>query len=133
MTLVRVRQVAVVKNPIVRFFLILLGIVSLVVGIIGVFLPVLPTTPFILLSTACFFRSSKKLYNFLYNSKALGPSIRDWEERGVISRKSKTIALLSLLVSFLIIFCFIKKTFVVISVGFIMLLVSIFISTRPGG
>ncbi len=61
-----------------KYLLISLGIITLTLGIIGIFLPVLPTTPFLLLSAAAFARSSKGLYNWLVNHKILGKYIRDF-------------------------------------------------------
>jgi uncharacterized membrane protein YbaN (DUF454 family) len=59
-----------------KYLLIILGVISLTLGIIGICLPVLPTTPFLLLSSFLFARSSNKLYNWLLNHKVLGEYIR---------------------------------------------------------
>ena len=69
----------------VRYLLMAVGWVSVVLGVIGIFLPVLPTTPFLLLAAACFARSSPRFYQWLINHRQLGPWIRDYrsEERRV--------------------------------------------------
>ena len=63
-----------------RIFLISVGILSLGLGILGAFLPLLPTTPFLLLSAACFVRSSDKLYNWLITHKLFGNYIQSFRE-----------------------------------------------------
>ena len=57
-----------------------LGTLSLALGILGIFLPLLPTTPFLLLTAALYFKSSPRLYNWLLNHKHLGPYIRNFRE-----------------------------------------------------
>ena len=81
--------------------LITLGFISLGLGIIGSFLPILPTTPFVLLSAYLFSKSSNKWYQWLIKMPRFGKSIEDWNERGVISLKSKIICVVS--VSFVMI------------------------------
>ncbi|MBQ8649702.1 MAG: YbaN family protein [Flavobacteriales bacterium] len=63
---------------IVRVFLRIIGVISLVAGIVGIFLPLLPTTPLLLLSSWCFVRSSSRLYHWLINHHRLGPYIRQF-------------------------------------------------------
>ena len=63
---------------------IILGTVSLTLGIIGIFLPLLPTTPFLLLTAALYFRGSPRLYQWLLNHKCLGPYIRSFRENKAI-------------------------------------------------
>jgi len=64
----------------------------LVLGIIGAFLPVLPTTPFLLLSAYFYSLTNHELHQWLYNHKIFGPSLRDWDENKVIGLKAKIIA-----------------------------------------
>lgn len=71
---------------------ILLGSLSLVLGIIGIFLPLLPTTPFLLLTAALYVRSSPRLYNWLLRQKHLGPYIRNFREHKAIPLKAKIIS-----------------------------------------
>ena len=73
---------------------IILGTVSLTLGIIGIFLPLLPTTPFLLLTAALYFRGSPRLYQWLLNHKCLGPYIRNFRENKAIPLRAKIISLL---------------------------------------
>ena len=68
------------------------GAISLGLGLIGVPLPLLPTTPFLLLAAFCFGRSSPRLHAWLVEHPRLGPPIRDWQDHGAISRKAKFMA-----------------------------------------
>ncbi len=89
------------KWSIKRVLLVVGGIVSFALAIIGIFLPLLPTTPFLLLSATCFARSSERLYNFLINHKRFGPIIRNYREKKAVSLASKIYALILLWVSIL--------------------------------
>ncbi|MYM62611.1 YbaN family protein [Pseudomaricurvus sp. HS19] len=67
-----------------RWVLIALGWTSLVLGIIGIFLPILPTTPFVILAAWCFSRSSQRFHDWLRNHRYFGLIVRSWEEgRGI--------------------------------------------------
>lgn len=68
------------------------GYGCLALGVVGIFLPVLPTTPFILLAAWCFSRGSKRLHEWLLNHKRFGPMVRDWEESRVIRMRAKVLA-----------------------------------------
>ena len=68
------------------------GLVFLGLGVLGVFLPVLPTTPFLLVSAAAFARSSPRLHGWLLAHPVFGPPIRNWQENGAISTGAKRLA-----------------------------------------
>ena len=76
-----------------RIFLISLGTLLVGVGIAGIFIPVLPTTPFILLAAALYARSSQKFYNWLINNRIFGKIIKNYREHRGISLKVKIAAL----------------------------------------
>jgi hypothetical protein len=84
------------KSSVRRWLLIAAGVLSLGLGILGIFLPLLPTTPFLLLAAGCFMRSSERLYRWLITHKWFGPYIRNYREHGAITRRAKigTLALL---------------------------------------
>jgi uncharacterized membrane protein YbaN (DUF454 family) len=69
-----------------------IGIFALVLGIVGIFLPLLPTTPFLLLASACFARGSKPLHNWLLNHRVFGEYLRNFEEGKGIPLKAKVVA-----------------------------------------
>lgn len=74
----------------------LLGILFLALGAVGIFLPLLPTTPLVLLATACFARSSERWHRWVLANPTFGPMVRNWEERRCITRRVKLIAYLSM-------------------------------------
>ena len=63
-----------------KIILIFIGLLSLLLGFIGIFLPLLPTVPFVLLSVYLFARSSPRLYNWIMNHKVIGKYIRSYKE-----------------------------------------------------
>ena len=79
-----------------RIVLIIIGFISLALGIVGIFLPLLPTVPFILLSAACFSRGSVKMHDWLVRMPFAGKVIDDYENGRGVSRKSKATALVTL-------------------------------------
>ncbi|GFM54193.1 YbaN family protein [Pseudomonas capsici] len=81
------------RHRLVRYLLVAVGWTSVGLGVIGIFLPVLPTTPFLLLAAACFARSSPRFYNWLVNHKRLGPWIRDYLAGNGIPLKGKVYAI----------------------------------------
>jgi uncharacterized membrane protein YbaN (DUF454 family) len=87
------RDIQVQRNPAIRFALLAIGWLSVALGVLGIFLPVLPTTPFLLLAAACFMRSSKRFYLWLVNHRQLGPWIVDYLEGQGIPLKGKVYAI----------------------------------------
>lgn len=82
----------------VRWLLWLAGTVSLALGLVGVVLPGLPTTPFVLLAAACYAKASPRLHGWLLNHRFLGPMVRDWEQHRSLTRRTKTVAIGSMVV-----------------------------------
>ena len=81
------------KSRVVRALLIIAGTVSLVFAAIGVVLPLIPTTPFLLLAVACYCRSSERLYKWLINNRWFGEYIKNYREGRGIPLKTKILAL----------------------------------------
>lgn len=75
-----------------------LGYFFVALGGIGVVLPLLPTTPFILVAAGCFARSSPRCHQWLLDNRIFGPMIIDWQQHQCISRKTKLIAVGSIIV-----------------------------------
>lgn len=76
----------------VRALLVAAGALFVGLGAVGAVLPLLPTTPFLLVAAACFARSSPRLYRALLASRAFGPLIRHWRAAGAIPRRAKIVA-----------------------------------------
>ena len=76
-----------------RCVLIIIGSFFTGLGILGIFLPLLPTTPFLLLAAVCYIRSSERFYNWLMNNKWLGRYIKNYLEGRGVSLKSKILSI----------------------------------------
>lgn len=76
-------------TPILRWTLLLSGLIAVALGVLGIFLPVLPTVPFLLLAVACFTRSSERFYNWLIDHAHLGPMIRPYLDGNGLKRTTK--------------------------------------------
>ncbi len=81
-----------------------LGGASLVLGILGALLPLLPTTPFIILAAFCFAKCSPTLHARLLRSPTFGPAIRNWRERRAISKRGKIASVAAMSVSLILSF-----------------------------
>jgi uncharacterized membrane protein YbaN (DUF454 family) len=99
-------QINKIPNRLIRWILIIAGTFFVGLGVLGIFLPLLPTTPFLLLAVACYARSSKKFYNWLLNNKWLGNYIKNYlEGKGVpIKVKVLSISLLWITIIFSAVF-----------------------------
>ncbi|KIZ37824.1 MULTISPECIES: YbaN family protein [Stutzerimonas stutzeri subgroup] len=87
------------RNPLIRSILLGVGWLAVVLGFVGIFLPVLPTTPFLLLAAACFVRSSQRFYDWLVGHPRLGPWFRDYLEGNGIPLKGKVYAIATMWIS----------------------------------
>jgi uncharacterized membrane protein YbaN (DUF454 family) len=81
------------KQKLFRVFLLIGGTFSLGLGAIGIFLPILPTTPFLLISAACFMRSSERMHKWILNNRWFGEYIRNYQEGKGIPLKTKVLAI----------------------------------------
>jgi uncharacterized membrane protein YbaN (DUF454 family) len=116
-----------VKKPIFYFF----GIISLILGVIGAILPIMPTTPFALLAAYFFSKSSPRVHRWILSLPVVGVSVHEWEQFGVIRPKAKVMSMVALwpmiisTVIFVKTFLWAKIGMVVVAIG-----ISIFIFTR---
>ncbi|NDV56938.1 YbaN family protein [Bacteroides sp. 519] len=94
-----------------KILYIILGSISLVLGIIGIFVPLLPTTPFLLLTATLYFQGSPQLYNWLLNHKYLGPYIRNFRENKAIPLRAKIVSVSLLWITILYCIFFVVKMF----------------------
>ncbi len=108
------------------------GIAFVILAFIGIFLPLIPTTPFLLLSAYFFSQSNEKYYQWLLDHKIFGQIITDWNKYGVVSVKSKIIAISMIvaLFSYTLIYVEVNPTIKVI-VSLIGIGVIVFLLTRP--
>ncbi|MCF6254258.1 MAG: YbaN family protein [Thiomicrorhabdus sp.] len=101
-------------------------------GIIGVFVPLMPTTCFIILAAWAFAKSSPIAYQRLLNNPHLGPKIKDWQEHRIISRQSKRIANISITLSFALSLFIVRDSSVAMSILVsLMIGLLLFINSRP--
>lgn len=109
-----------------------IGILSLILGFIGIFLPVLPTTPFLLLSAYCFAKSSPRLYQWLISNKTFGPIILEWQESRTISPAVKKRAIFLIMTTFTItILFFIKQAYLQFLLLFLATVIITYIARIP--
>lgn len=80
-------------SPVLRGIFWAGGTLSVFLGLLGIFLPVLPTTPFLLLAAYLYARSSARFYNWLMNHRVLGPYVRQWVEHRTLTLKTKFLAI----------------------------------------
>jgi len=95
------------------------GILALGLAVIGIFIPVLPTTPFLLLAAGCFMRSSDRLYIWLIHHQWFGEYIRHYREHGAITLQAKVVALMLLwaVIGVTIIFAVARGLLVIVAVS----------------
>lgn len=74
-----------------------LGLFFVALAVLGAALPVLPTTPFLILAASCFAKSSPRLHKKLLDNRVFGPLIRDWNDHRSIPKKGKVIAIVSMI------------------------------------
>jgi uncharacterized membrane protein YbaN (DUF454 family) len=89
-----------------RTFYFLLAWVFFLLGVLGVLLPVLPTTPFMLLALWAFSRSSQRFHDWLYNHRLFGPALQQWSQYRVIPLSAKLLASVTMAASLAYLFAF---------------------------
>jgi uncharacterized membrane protein YbaN (DUF454 family) len=118
------------RARVMRRFYLALGYTSFVLGIVGIVLPVLPTTPFIILAAWCFARSNPALAAWLYEHPRFGKLLTTWRDQGAIPRRAKVYALLSLAVSYALTVWLTSNPYVPYVLAVVMGSVAVYIATR---
>ncbi|WP_442918177.1 YbaN family protein [Magnetococcus sp. PR-3] len=115
-----------------RHLYLLLGWLFFVLGIIGAFLPVLPTTPFMLLALWAFSKGSEHLHRWLYDHPLFGPPLQRWQRWGVIPARAKMAAIGAMLVSALVVVWMpYLPLWLKVGVIIILIIVALYIWSRP--
>ncbi len=118
-------------GPLRRRLWMALGYAALGLGLVGVVLPLLPTTPFLLLAAGAFAKGNPALRERLYGHPRFGQLLRDWDAEGAIPRRAKAAALTGLGMSWLLLAATMDRVAVVAGAGLCMALVALYIATRP--
>ena len=122
----------VARSAGVRAMWLAAGLCLVVLGVIGALLPIMPTTPFVVLAAACFSRSSPRFYNAVLSHRVFGPLVYRWRETGTISRRVKVVAIVVIVVTFSIsLSLFIPGVAPKIALASVALAVSVWIASRP--
>jgi len=109
-----------------------LGWLFFSLGLLGVFLPVLPTTPFMILALWCFSKSSEKFHHWLYHHRLFGPSLKLWDNHRVIPLLAKIVAITFMIMSMSYMAMFtMLENWLKVMIGVFMLSVAIYILGKP--
>jgi uncharacterized membrane protein YbaN (DUF454 family) len=119
------------KNKAIKALLLFIGGLSVVLGVIGIFLPVMPTTPFLLLAAACFMRTSPKFYNWLVGHPKLGKYLVYYLEGKGIPLKAKVYTIATMAISMGVTCYFVPVTAVRILLPLVGVLVTLYIVRQP--
>lgn len=117
----------------VRIFWLVSGLIALGLALLGAVLPLLPTTPFLLVAAFAFARSSPKLAAWLENHPQFGPLIANWREYGAISVRAKLAAMAAIIAAPIISIILGASTTVLVIQLVVLLIVTVFILSRPSG
>lgn len=114
-----------------RITALILAYIFLALALVGVFLPGLPTVPFLLLTAWFAARGSKKLHSWLYAHPLLGKLLIDWEQERAISRRSKVLAILMLIISWSVMYLRLSNLWLLSGLAALFVTVATYLITRP--
>jgi len=109
------------------------GVLAVAIGSVGIFVPLLPTVPLMILAAFCFGKSSPRLHRWLVRHPVYGPHIRDWQQRGAIHPGAKRVATISIAVAFGLSVLLGVRAAILAAQAAVLLAVLVFIWTRPPG
>ncbi len=109
-----------------------LGLVALAIGFVGIFLPLVPTTPLVLLAAYFFSRSSPRIHGWLRSHRRFGPLLKDWENGQIIRLRAKvaSVLLMFVLVGYTVLFV-VRSFYLQALLTLISLAVALFVLSRP--
>lgn len=114
-----------------RLAWLVIGLLALVLGVLGIFLPLLPTTPLVLLAAFAFARSSERLHQWLLEHDIFGSLIADWRRHGAISRSAKVASVVAMAVVLAVSLAIAAPTVVIIVQLVVLGVAALFILSRP--
>ncbi len=114
-----------------RIVALVLAYTFLTLAIVGVFLPVLPTVPFLLLAAWFSAKGSERLHRWLYEHPRFGKLLIDWEKHGAISRKSKVVAVIALIASWTFLYFHLENLWGLTAMAILFFAVASYIISRP--
>jgi len=114
-----------------RLTWLVIGLLALVLGVIGIFLPLLPTTPLVLLAAFAFARSSERLHQWLLEHDIFGSLIADWRRHGAISRSAKVASVVAMAVVLAISLAIAAPTILIVVQLVVLGAAALFILSRP--
>jgi uncharacterized protein len=118
-------------SPAAALFYRALGLGALGLGVLGAFLPLLPTTIFLIIAAWAFGKSAPKLRARLYAHKRFGPTLRAWDQRGAIPPRAKLAAVIGMGLSLVLVMVTATNPWVPIGVGVILTVCALYVLTRP--
>jgi hypothetical protein len=114
-----------------RLAALILAYFFLALAIVGMFLPGLPTVPFLLLTAWFAARGSERLHSWLYAHPHLGKLLIDWEQQGAVSRTSKVIAVLMLITSWVVMYRRLDNAWVLAGIAVLFVAIATYLASRP--
>jgi uncharacterized protein len=119
------------KSLVVKYSLILCGLLLVLIGLVGIIVPGLPTTIFLILAAACFAKSSPSLHQRLLEHPWFGPIIENWNNDKSIPRRAKQLAIAMIAVSYGVTWYTLSNLWLKLSIGLILVMVVIYLIRLP--
>ena len=114
-----------------RIILISLGWLCVSLGFIGIFVPGIPTTIFLIIALWAFTKSSKKLRNWLLNHKRFGPILNNWQQHKVVPRRAKILMVVLMSLASILFYYSLQNLYLTIGLVIILVLVAIYVISLP--